>query len=257
MPHQPDDRRESGSPILTRLQPWAASDVDATRLAERLGTLVELILEANRRMNLTSDRAPPLFWSRHVEDALAAAAAIEGTIGRPDASMRVLDVGSGAGVPGLIWAILWPDTRMVLLDSRQKKARFLESAARELGLPRVETIAGRAETYGRHPDHREQYDLVAARALAPMPTLVELTLPFVRVGGVAAAIKSADSEAEIEAARRAIARLGGGENPPRRLDYRRADGQTCAVWLVSKRSPTPPQFPRRPGLPRGRPLSAA
>ena len=226
-------------------------------MTERLGALVDLILETNRQMNLTSDREPSLFWSRHVEDAIAAAAAIEGAIGRPDASMRVLDVGSGSGVPGLVWAILWPDTRMVLLESIKKKGRFLESAARELDLPHVETLVGRAETYGRDPEHREQYDLVAARALAAMPTLAELTLPFVRVGGVAAAIKSADSEAEIESARWAIERLGGGEkDPPRRLDYRRTDGQSSAVWLVSKRSPTPPEYPRRPGVPRRRPLIA-
>jgi 16S rRNA (guanine527-N7)-methyltransferase len=249
--------------VLARVGAWAArhaSDGGAAGLAERLGRWVAFTLEAAGRMNLTADREPELFWRRHVEDALAAAEQLEAALGldpaAPQGPGRVLDVGSGAGLPGLAWALLWPGARVDLLDARQKRVGFLNDAIAHLGLTgRVATFCGRAETLGRQALLREQYDVVAARALAPLPVLLELTLPFARVGGVVAAIKAAGVQEEARQALRALRRLGGGDaGAIQALPYARGDGKACALCLARKLAPTPPQYPRREGIPERKPL---
>ena len=248
---------EHQAPQLTGaelIRPWAASAEEATALERRLEAVAQAILAANRRMNLTGDEEPRLFRERHVEDALWAARCIEKSIGRPTTGERVLDVGSGGGIPGLFWSILWPAARVDLLEVRRKKARFLKDAIEKLALGNAGVLEGRAEELGREPSLREQYGLVTARALAPLPTLLELTLPFVRVGGRLAAIKAAPLEAELAAAENALHQLGTAADAPNLLPYTRSDGKACVVCLIHKTSPTPPAYPRRAGLPERRPL---
>ncbi len=222
-------------------------------LIESLSRLVQMVLDANRRMNLTADDDPRLFWSRHVDDALLAARRVEEALGVPGRDVRLLDVGSGAGAPGLVLALLWPQTRVELLESHGNKCRFLERTARALGLTNLMVHHDRAEQFGRSSARREQYDLVTARALAAMPVLAELTLPLARVGGWVAAMKSADLGPELAGAAEAIDRLGGAPQPLL-MPYERPGGKRCVVCLIRKSKPTPAKYPRRAGVPARRPI---
>lgn len=226
---------------------------DEAAESEPLRRLAAVILAANERINLTGDRDPELFRARHIEDAVAAARRIEAAIGRPGAGERILDVGSGGGIPGLAWAVLWPAARVELMEARHKRVEFLREAAAELGLGNVTIHEGRAEELGHAAALREQFGLVTARALAAMPTLLELTLPFVRPGGWLAAIKSAPVEEEL-AQGQAAAEILGGTAEAAVEPYTRKDGKACAVCLVRKLRATPAAYPRRPNLPERRPL---
>jgi 16S rRNA (guanine527-N7)-methyltransferase len=164
-------------------------------------------------------------------------------------SGRLADLGSGAGVPGLPIAILRPRLHVLLADAARRKTAFLEIAVRDLALPNVDVIQARAEDLGRDPAHRESYDAVTARALAPLRVLAEYALPLLRIGGVAVLPKGSGAEAELRDAARAIAVLGAEAviHPPR------AAGCSPAV-VLRKVSPVPPNYPRRAGVPARRPL---
>ncbi|GAC1657590.1 MAG: 16S rRNA (guanine(527)-N(7))-methyltransferase RsmG [Candidatus Dormibacteraceae bacterium] len=169
----------------------------------------------------------------------------------PSGPLRLIDVGSGGGLPGLPLRLARPDLTLTLLEANRKKAAFLVQAVARLGLDRVEVLAERAETSGRDPRYRESFDIATARALAAMPVLVELCLPFVRVGGLLLAMKTA-ARAEAEAAVNAIERLGG-----RLLEVAPAASAARSlgeVVVVRKVRPTPPAYPRRPGVPARRPI---
>jgi 16S rRNA (guanine527-N7)-methyltransferase len=170
----------------------------------------------------------------------------------PPGPLRVVDVGSGGGLPGLPLKIARPELRLTLLEANLRKAAFLVQAVARLGLDGVEVVAERAETAGRDPRYREAFDFALARALAPMPVLVELCLPLVAVGGRLLAMKTA-ATAEASAAEPAIRRLGGElVEIGAATSEARSLGQ---VVVVAKVAPTPAEFPRRPGLPGRRPLA--
>lgn len=170
----------------------------------------------------------------------------------PSGPLRVIDIGSGGGLPGLPLRLARPDLRLTLLEANQRKAAFLVQAAAKLGLAGVEVVAERAEVAGHDPRHREAYDFALARALAPMPVLVELCLPFVAVGGRLLAMKT-DAAAEAESARMAIERLGGELlEIGSAASSARSLGQVVVVEKVRR---TPPEFPRRAGVPSRRPLA--
>jgi 16S rRNA (guanine527-N7)-methyltransferase len=170
----------------------------------------------------------------------------------PHGPLRVIDVGSGGGLPGLPLRLARADLALTLLEANQRKAAFLVQAAAKLGLSGVEVVARRAEDAGHDPRHRETYDVALARALAAMPVLVELCLPFVAVGGRLLAMKT-DAAAEAASAGAAIARLGGElVEIGAAASAARSLGQ---VIVVEKVRPTPPQFPRRAGVPSRRPLA--
>jgi 16S rRNA (guanine527-N7)-methyltransferase len=158
----------------------------------------------------------------------------------------IVDVGSGGGMPGIPLKIARPDLHVVLVEADRRKAAFLVHAAAQLGLD-VEVVAERAEAAGRGP-LREAFDAAVCRALAPMPVLVELCLPFVRVGGRLLAMKG-----QVEDATDAIAALGGG--PARVVPAPSAARERGVVVVVPKLSATPDAYPRRPGLPARRPLA--
>jgi 16S rRNA (guanine527-N7)-methyltransferase len=170
----------------------------------------------------------------------------------PQGPLKVIDVGSGGGLPGLPLRLARPDLALTLLEANQRKAAFLVQAVATLGLSDVEVVARRAEDAGHAARHREAYDFALARALAPMPVLAELCLPFVAVGGRLLAMKT-NAAVEAASARAAISRLGGelleiGAAP----STARSLGE---VVVVEKVRPTPPEFPRRPGVPSRRPLA--
>ncbi|MFI5168574.1 MAG: 16S rRNA (guanine(527)-N(7))-methyltransferase RsmG [Thermoanaerobaculales bacterium] len=165
-------------------------------------------------------------------------------------AVRVVDVGSGGGLPGLPLKIARPDLSMTLVEADQSKAAFLVQACAALGLRDVEVVARRAEEVGRDPLYREGFDVVVARALAPMPVLVELCLPLVRVGGRLLAQKT--EKEDVEAARHAIEVLGGflvGVSAAPSGARRKG-----TVVVVDKVRPTPDTYPRRPGVPSRKPL---
>jgi 16S rRNA (guanine527-N7)-methyltransferase len=163
---------------------------------------------------------------------------------------KVVDVGSGGGLPGLPLKIARPSLSITLVEADQAKAAFLVRACAALGLRDVEVLARRAEEVGRDPLYRESFDVAVARALAPMPVLVELCLPLVRVGGRLLAQKT-ETET-LEAATRAINSLGGALN--RVVGAPSAARSSGTVVIVDKIRPTPAEFPRRPGVPSRRPL---
>jgi 16S rRNA (guanine527-N7)-methyltransferase len=217
--------------------------------AERAESFVALLLEANERRNLTRVTEPAAVARDHLLDALAALPAIDAR--RPD---RVVDLGSGGGVPALPLALARPELEWTLIESVQGKAAFLSDAARALGLDGVTVVAERAEALGRTPRHRERHDLAIARACAALPVLVELALPLVRVGGALLAWKgplnAGDEEAGHGAA--AAALLGGSGLTIEGTGLPALGGRTFV--FVDKRQPTPPRYPRRPGEPGRRPL---
>jgi len=163
---------------------------------------------------------------------------------------RVVDVGSGGGLPGLPLKIARPELEVTLIEADQAKAAFLVQAAARLGLRGVEVLAVRAEEAGRHARHREAYDVAVARAVAALPALVELCLPLVRVGGRLLAQKTSGDE--VAAAARALEMLGG------EVVGVEAAGSSArdrgVVVIVAKVRPTPEAYPRRAGVPAAKPL---
>jgi|CXWK01.1.fsa_nt_gi 16S rRNA (guanine527-N7)-methyltransferase len=229
---------------------WAAAlgaPLSPAQLAQ-FAAYEALLLAWNERIALTAIREPRQLRIRHFLDALSCAAATGPLDGR-----RLIDVGSGAGLPGLPLKILYPDLRLTLVDSVAKKARFLELVAAELGLSDVTVIADRAEVLGQDAAHREGYDWATARAVAELRVLVELLLPLVRVGGRALAQKGDSAAEELTAAAPAIAALGGGASQliPVRLPETEA---THTLITIDKAAATDPRYPRRVGVPAKRPL---
>jgi 16S rRNA (guanine527-N7)-methyltransferase len=163
---------------------------------------------------------------------------------------RLVDVGSGGGLPGLPLKIARPQLDVTLVESDQAKAAFLVQAAARLGLTGVEVVARPAEEVGHDPRHREQFDVAVARALAPLPVLVELCLPLVRVGGMLLAQKTRKEEAA--QAQHAIEVLGGSIDSV--SDAPSGARATGTVVVIRKVAPTPEAYPRRPGVPRRKPL---
>ena len=214
----------------------AALGLDPAR-ADTLARYGQLLLAGNQVMNLTAITDPVEVAEKHMLDCAALLTLA------PLAGKRVLDVGTGAGFPGLALLAAEPALDMTLLDSLQKRVLWLEDTARALDLaPRC--IHGRAEELGRDPAFRSQFDLVTARAVADLRLLCELCLPFVRVGGEFWAMKSADCEAELSAARAAIETLGGGDAVIQEYTVPGTDLHH-AVVRIRKTAPTPERYPRR------------
>ncbi|MFC2001931.1 16S rRNA (guanine(527)-N(7))-methyltransferase RsmG [Chloroflexota bacterium] len=208
------------------------------------------LVDWNRRMNLTAITDYEEVQSKHFIDSLSVALALKLPTG---GSFRVIDVGSGAGLPGMPLKILLPDINLVLLDSTAKKADFLSHLKGKLGLDDVEIVVGRAEAMAHEAQYREIFNLVLSRAVAPLPVLVELTLPFCAIGGCFVAQKKGDIDLEVSSADRAIGLMGGELREVKRVELEEFTDERCLV-IIDKMLPTPQQYPRRPGIPAKRPL---
>lgn len=216
---------------------------------ERLNRYVELIAEWSSRVNLVSDATPDIIVRRHILESIALGAMLrEREVLRPGA--RVLDLGAGAGLPGIVLDIVWPGAELVLLEATRKKTEFLERAVSVLGLTHARVITGRAEDVAHEQEHRATYDLVVARAVAPLRVLAELALPFARVGGRLVTPKGSRVDAEVAAATEAF-RLLGGRCITLPLNV---TGPPQTVVVIVKQQPTPDIYPRRAGVPARRPL---
>lgn len=216
---------------------------------EQFERYLALLTEWSERANLVGDVQPDVVERRHFAESLAVGAALrERQILRGHED--VLDVGAGAGFPGVPIKIAWPGLRLTLIEATAKKAAFLSALTDELDLAGVTALTGRAETLAHDAGLRERFDLVLARAVAPLPVLLELTLPFVRIGGRVATPKGSRADEELGASGRALEVLGG-EVHSVPLDVA---GPRQTLVVIVKRHSTPDAYPRRPGLPEKAPL---
>lgn len=219
--------------------------------AEQIGQFSvyhEMLLDWNTRMNLTALTAPEDVAVKHIIDSLTAydAALFDG-------AWTLIDVGTGAGLPGIPLAVYAPQLTVTLLDSLNKRVRFLTEVTAAMGLQNVRCIHARAEEAARTAEHRAAYDIVVSRAVARLPVLLEYTLPFVRVGGTLLALKGRAYAEEQKEARRAAGVLGGGRITARPVHLPGLD-DVRAILTVTKERQTPAAYPRGGGAPPRRPL---
>ncbi len=227
---------------------WGVT-VDDTA-AERLDVYARLLVEWNERMNLTAITDPEGIVLKHFADSLAAAPLL------PQGAFSLVDVGTGAGFPGVPLAILRGDMQLTLLDSLNKRLVFLEEVCRAVGV-NATRVHARAEEGGRNPALREVFDVATARAVAGLPVLSELCLPFVKKGGRFLALKGPDAPRECEEAARAVQVLGGrfADGMSVTLPNPVAEGGVSErhIVVIEKIAPTPPKYPR-PNVKKAAPL---
>jgi 16S rRNA (guanine527-N7)-methyltransferase len=216
--------------------------------ADQFARYQALLLAWNTRVNLTAITEPRQIQTRHFLDALTCATETGDLNGR-----ALIDVGAGAGFPGLPLKILYPQLKLTLVESVGKKTVFLQAVVEALGLTAVSIITARAEELGQQAAHREQYDWAVARAVAELRVLAEYLLPLCRVGGHMLAQKGAHAPAEVTAAANALSLLGGGAPRLAAVDLP-GHAQPHYLVVVPKARPTPARYPRRVGMPAKRPL---
>jgi 16S rRNA (guanine527-N7)-methyltransferase len=215
----------------------------------------DLLLSWNDRFNLTAIREPQEIERRLFLDALAMIPTLDRTVAamaeRTEKALRLVDVGSGAGLPGLALKIARQEIDVTLVDATAKKVSFLETVITELELPAIRAVHGRAEDLGQDPVYRGQFDVATARAVAPLPVLLEYVVPLLDVGGTALLPKGLAIEDEIRQGQRAAAKLGA-----RIVATDRLPDTTTRLVVVAKHSSTPAQYPRRTGIPSRTPLGS-
>ena len=204
----------------------------------------------NQKTNLTAITGYEDIQVKHFLDSLTVATILPNPI---PAEFRLLDVGTGAGFPGLPLKILSPEMHLALLEATGKKVAFLEHLISILGLTNTAVIAKRAEEAAHLPEYRAGFEAVTSRAVAELPALLELTLPFCRLGGHLIAQKRGDARAELERSTRALETLGGKLIAVKEVTLPVIPDRHCLV-VIAKTEPTPDIYPRRSGMPAKRPL---
>ncbi|MEM8737346.1 MAG: 16S rRNA (guanine(527)-N(7))-methyltransferase RsmG [Planctomycetota bacterium] len=216
---------------------------------DQLAAYLEMILEANRTTNLTAIRHREQAWSRLIVDSLTP---LPGLAEDAD-DLKLIDIGTGAGLPGLPLAMARPDVAVTLVEATGKKTAFLQSVIDTLALPNVSVAQERAENLGQDPAYRARFDAAVSRAVGPMPVVLEYSLPFLKVGGRVLAMKGPKAEQELEDSADALTALGGGEVAVIEA-YPESFQNELVIVSVLKHSPTPRDYPRLPGLPKKQPL---
>jgi 16S rRNA (guanine527-N7)-methyltransferase len=206
------------------------------------------LIDWNARHSLTAIADPRQIRIKHFLDSLSCILAIKDT-----PAHRIIDVGTGAGFPGLPLKILDPTIHLTLVESVGKKAAFCEHICRELGINNVEIIRERAEAVGHSTQIREKFDWAAARAVASLPVLVEYLLPLVRIGGCALAMKGENGPAEVQSAQPGIEMLGGQVKQLIPVTLPGVEDERYLI-VIEKIAATPDRYPRRVGIPAKRPL---
>ncbi len=217
---------------------------------DAFGLFEELLIDENKKFNLTRITSPQQVRTRHFLDSLAGLCVLDGLAKELQKPLRILDIGSGAGFPGLVLALARPDWSVVSLEATEKKARFQQAVYTALGLNNVKIIHGRAEELAHQPPFREQFDAVTARAVAGMATLVEVTLGFSCKSGLAVFWKGPNSAAEAADAEVAIKQMGA--HLDKIISYTLEDETQGALnfslVVCRKIKPTPQKYPRAFGL---------
>lgn len=208
----------------------------------------DLLLEWNQKMNLTAIEDPQEIMIKHFLDSLTCL-----KVGQLAQGGTLIDVGTGAGFPGIPLRIVHPSLQLTLLDALNKRINFLKEVAQQLNLQDITFLHGRAEDYGQNPAHREKYDFATARAVAALNVLAEYALPFVRVGGHLICMKGPQLEAELKEATKAIDLLGGKVVEELTIQIPYSD-LSHRIVVIEKRKQTPTKFPRKAGKPSKEPI---
>jgi 16S rRNA (guanine527-N7)-methyltransferase len=224
---------------------WQPTD----RQQSQLQSLYNEVIIANQQLNLTRITQPEEFWEKHLWDSLRG---VGDLINHPDA-LQVIDIGTGAGFPGLPLAISRPDWQLTLVDSTAKKVGFIESIAPELGLTNVRPIVSRIEELGQNRSHRHRSDLALIRAVAAANICAEYALPLVKVGGTAILYRGNWTEEEATSLELAVAKLGGEISKIDRFTTPISYSIRHCIWL-HKTTDTHPYYPRAIGIPTQKPL---
>ena len=246
------DDSEGITPILEN----GANEISVPLNAENIRAFqiyAHMLREWNKVMNLTNITDDDGIAMRHFIDSLTLVSYINSeTTKRKKKDLSIIDVGTGAGFPGISLRVVFPDLKLTLLDSLAKRITFLDSVCTALELSEVKTIHSRAEDAGRDKKLREKYDIATARAVAALPTLCEYCLPFVKVGGIFIAMKG-HSEEELDQSAKAIAAMGGTLEKTVKFRLPGTD-MDRSVIVIRKLRPTPPIYPRQAGKPGKEPI---
>lgn len=229
------------------LQKWGVALTK--KQVEAFELYYQQLIAWNETVNLTSITDYEGVQVKHFLDSLSCLQVLEGV----SPQSTCIDIGAGAGFPGLPLKIVRPQIRLTLLEATGKKVVFLEHIVKELGLREVETIRGRAEELGRQVGYREAYDVALARAVAELSVLLEYALPLLKLRGIFVAQKGGDIQEEVEGAGRAAKILGGELKEVQEIRLPGVD-PTRHLVVVEKVGPTPHKYPRRVGIPAKRPL---
>ena len=221
-------------------------NIEATpKMIEQLEKFLTLLLEWNEKFNLTGIKDPEAIWQKHFTDSASLVPLI------PEKSVKLIDIGTGAGFPGIVVKILCPRIHLTLLESVGKKTLFLKEVVKVLELKNVEVIKDRAETLGHHANYRESFDVALSRAVAMLPTLLEYVMPFVKVDGVFIAQKKSGTE-ELDSSQNAIEVLGGKVIATTKVDSELLPERQ--IIEIQKIKETPKEYPRAEGMMKKRPL---
>ncbi len=214
---------------------------------DKIDMFYDMLVEKNKHMNLTRITDQKEFYVKHVLDSLSVNRIIE------ISDQYILDLGTGAGFPGIPLKIFFPDTKMLLMDSVNKKLIFINDVIDKLSLDNISTIHGRAEDLGHDKRYREKFDMVLSRAVADLSVLAEYSLPFVRIGGSFIAYKSIDCNEEIDRSKHAVKILSGSSMMIHEVDIPESD--ICRkMVIVKKKNSISRDYPRKAGIPSKNPL---
>lgn len=212
----------------------------------------ELLAEWNRFMNLTAITDYKEVIQKHFVDSLSIIKAMDIEY-LQSKDKQLIDIGTGAGFPGIPIKIVFPKLKITLLDSLNKRVKFLNEVIDVLDLKNIEAIHGRAEDYARQEKYREKYDVCVSRAVANLSTLLEYSLPFVKIGGYFISYKAENIEEEIEKSKNVVILLGGDINEVVKFSLPDTDIKRALI-IIKKEKPTNKKYPRRSGIPSKEPL---